>query len=169
VYAGKRLRDLHDKRRWGGKFRVTHVTHNNTQDEEPSYSPDGKKIVYTGWWDGHDSEIYTMNVNGKDRVQLTHNNTEDYYPDYSPNGRRIAFAGTGENANHIYTISAHGGDKSKVTKGYYPSYSPDGKKLAYSRGSDRNSAIYTINVGGGGESKVTEGGYPSWGLVRSSL
>ena len=147
----------------GGKFRVTHVTHNNTQDEEPSYSPDGKKIVYTGWWDGHDSEVYTMNVNGKDRVRLTHNNTEDYYPDYSPNGRRIAFAGTGENANHIYTISAHGGDKSKVTKGYYPSYSPDGKKLAYSRGSDRNSAIYTINVGGGGESKVTEGGYPSWG------
>jgi TolB protein len=103
-----------------------------------------------------------MNVNGKDRVRLTHNNTEDYYPDYSPNGRRAAFAGTGENANHIYTISAHGGDKSKVTKGYYPSYSPDGKKLAYSRGSDRNSAIYTINVGGGGESRVTEGGYPSW-------
>ena len=92
----------------GGKFRVTHVTHNNTQDEERSYSPDGKKIVYTGWWDGHDSEVYTMNVNGKDRVRLTHNNTEDYYPDYSPNGRRVAFAGTGENTNHIYTISAHG-------------------------------------------------------------
>jgi TolB protein len=193
----------------GGKFRVTHVTHNNTDEEEPSYSPDGKKLVYTGW-DGHDteiyminsdgtgkiqlthnktedlgpsyspdgkqivfsstvrtplhpSEIYTMNVHGKNRVRLTHNNTEDYYPDYSPNGRRITFAGTGENGNHIYTISAHGGDKSKVTKGYYASYSPDGKKLAYSRGSDRNSAIYTINVGGGGESKVTEGGYPSWG------
>jgi TolB protein len=111
-----------------------------------------------------------MNVNGKDRVRLTHNNTEDYYPDYSPNGRRAAFAGTGENANHIYTISAHGGDKSKVTKGYYPSYSPDGKKLAYSRGSDRNSAIYTINVGGGGESKVLlRVAILPGGLVRGSL
>jgi Tol biopolymer transport system component len=104
-YAGKDLGISTINVGGGGKFRVTH---NNTQDEEPSYSPDGKKIAYTGWWDGHDSEIYTMNVNGKDRVQLTHNNTEDYYPDYSPNGRRIAFAGTGENANHIYTISAHG-------------------------------------------------------------
>ena len=106
-----------------------------------------------------------MNVNGKDRVRLTHNNTEDY----SPNGRRAAFAGTGENANHIYTISAHGGDKSKVTKGYYPSYSPDGKKLAYSRGSDRNSAIYTINVGGGVSLKLLRVAILPGGLVRGSL
>jgi Tol biopolymer transport system component len=104
-----------------------------------------------------------MSVNGKNRVRLTNNATYDYYPDYSPNGRRIAFAGTGENGNYIYTIRAHGGDESKITKGYYASYSPNGKKLVYSRGSDRNSVIYTINVGGGGESKVTEGGYPSWG------
>jgi Tol biopolymer transport system component len=150
----------------GGKFRVTHVTHNNTEDQEPSYSPDGKKIVFSSTvrnFLDHDSEIYMMNVHGKNRVRLTHNNMEDYYPDYSPNGRRIAFAGSGETATHIYTIRAHGGDKSKVTKGYYASYSPDGKKIAYSRGTDRNSVIYTINVGGGGESKVTEGGYPSWG------
>jgi TolB protein len=158
----------------GGKFRVTHVTHNNTDDEEPSYSPDGKKIVFSGAGRTfpylprtYDDEIYTIEVDGKNRVRLTDNATYDYYPDYSPNGRKIAFAGAGENANHIYTISAHGGDTSKVTKGYYPSYSPDGKKIVYSWGGDRNSAIYTINVGGGGASKVTEGGYPSWGSEAS--
>ncbi len=89
--------------------------------------------------------------------------TYDYYPDYSPNGKRIAFAGNGENTTHIYTISAHGGGKSKVTEGHYPSYSPDGKKIAYSRGPQHNSSIYTIDVGGGGKSKVTEGSNPAWG------
>ncbi len=154
-----------------GKFRVTN---NRTIDQTPSYSPDGKKIVFAGAGRNipylprtYDDEIYTIDVDGKNRVRLTDNATYDYYPDYSPDGRRIAFAGTGENANHIYTISAHGGDKTKVTKGYYPSYSPDGRRIAYSRGGDRNSAIYTINVGGGGASKVTEGGYPSWGSEAS--
>jgi len=144
----------------------TQLTHNKTDDLGPSYSPDGKRIVFSSDVRTrlHTSEIYTMNIHGKDRVRLTHNNTEDFYPDYSPNGRRIAFAGLDpETTNHIYTISAQGGDKVTVTKGYYASYSPDGKKLAYSRGSYRNSAIYTSNVGGGGESKVTEGSNPSWG------
>ena len=79
----------------GGKFEVTHVTHNNTDDEEPSYSPDGKKIVYTSW-DGHDTEIYTIDVDGKNRVRLTDNATYDYYPSYSPDGRRITYSRGGD-------------------------------------------------------------------------
>jgi Tol biopolymer transport system component len=43
---------------------------------KPSFSADGKKIVYTSW-DGHDSEIYTINSNGTGKVQLTNNGTID--------------------------------------------------------------------------------------------
>ena len=41
------------------------LTHNNTVDEDPAYSPDGKKIVYVGK-DGPkgDLEIYTINASG---------------------------------------------------------------------------------------------------------
>jgi TolB protein len=82
----------------GGKFQVTHVTHNNTDDEEPSYSPDGKKIVFAGagrnfpYLPRTYDEIYTIDVDGKNRVRLTDNATYDYYPDYSPDGRRIAYS-----------------------------------------------------------------------------
>ena len=105
----------------GGKFEVTHVTHNNTDDEEPSYSPDGKKIVYTSW-DGHDTEIYTIDVDGKNRVRLTDNATYDYYPSYSPDGRRIAYSQGGDRNSAIYTINVGGGGESKVTEGGYPSW-----------------------------------------------
>jgi TolB protein len=41
------------------------LTHNNTVDLDPAYSPDGKKIVYAGQ-DGPkgDLEIYTINARG---------------------------------------------------------------------------------------------------------
>jgi hypothetical protein len=41
------------------------LTHNNTDDFDPAYSPDGKRIVYAGQ-DGPkgDLEIYTINARG---------------------------------------------------------------------------------------------------------
>src|ERR671916_2009585 len=44
-----------------GKFPVTK---NNMGGYEPSYSPNAKRIAYTGW-DGHDWEIYTIGLRGK--------------------------------------------------------------------------------------------------------
>jgi Tol biopolymer transport system component len=143
------------------------VTNNGTNEFTPSYSPDGKKILFSGeerkFLRNYAVEIYTIGVHGKNRVQLTNNSTYDYYPDYSPDGRRIAYSGSGEKSTNIYTISAGGGDKTKVTEGNDPDYSPDGKKITYYTGNDLHGEIYKINVGGGGKSKVTEGSNPSWG------
>jgi Tol biopolymer transport system component len=145
------------------------VTNNGTNEFDPSYAPDGKKIVFSGeesnFWPlfTYAVEIYTIGVHGKNRVQLTNNATYDYFPDYSPDGRRIAYSGSGEKSTNIYTISARGGDKTKVTKGDDPDYSPDGKKITYYIGNDLHGVIYTINVGGGGKSRVTEGSNPAWG------
>ena len=180
---GKRIAythwDGHDTEIWTsntdgtGKFQLTN---NSTNDFTPSYSTDGKKIVFSGehrkqfppW--AYTADIYTIGVNGKNRVQLTNNSTYDTSPDYSPNGRRIAFAGVVEknqkiHTRNIYTISARGGGKIKVARGGDdPDYSPDGKKIVYFTGSHlQHPDVYTINVGGGGKSKVTEGFNPSWG------
>jgi Tol biopolymer transport system component len=159
-----------------GKFQLTN---NNTNDFTPSYSPDGKKIVFSGehrkqfppW--AYTADIYTIGVNGKNKVQLTNNSTYDTSPDYSPDGRRIAFAGLVERnqkiyTRNIYTISARGGGKIKVARGGDdPDYSPDGKKIVYFTGSQlQHPEVYTINVGGGDKFKVTEGFNPSWGSRR---
>ena len=56
----------------------TQLTHNNTDDLDPAYSPDGKKIVYAGQ-DGPkgDLEIYTLNARGGGKSRVTNN---DAYP-----------------------------------------------------------------------------------------
>jgi Tol biopolymer transport system component len=155
-----------------GRFRVTNTK--NTDEERPDYSPDGKKIAYSGCPYRSDCEIYTISATGGKPVQVTNNKTPDLEPSFSPNGKKIAYAGTGRKTDYeIYTISATGGKRVQVTNNKTedgdPSYSPDGKKIAYVRGGDRktDSEIYTNNAGGGGRVQVTHNGtdnfWPSWG------
>src|SRR5215204_2185735 len=110
----------------------TQLTNNSTDDFNPDYSPDGKKIVYAGQ-DGPkgDLEIYTINARGGDKFQLTHNDVDEEWPTYSPSGKRIAYTPI-EGADGIYSVKAGGGDKTLVARnGGAPSYSPDGNRIAY--------------------------------------
>src|SRR5215203_3704290 len=148
----------------------TQHTHDNTGSYVPSYSPDAKKIVYSGSSGSGDTEIYTINAGGVGgKTQLTHNNTDEFDPDYSPDGKRIAYTGLNKNYDKsaIYTISVRGGGSSKVTEGSDPSYSPDGKKIAYTVYKGPFTGIYKINVGGGGKFRITPrleyAESPSWG------
>jgi TolB protein len=141
----------------GGGGGDTQLTHDNTGNYAPSYSPDGKKIVYSGSSGSGDTEIYTISAGGGDKTQLTHNDRDDFDPAYSPDGKRIAYTGLNRSYDKsaIYTISVRGGGKSRVTEGSDPSYSPDGKRIAYTVYKGPFTGIYKINVGGGGKVRVT--------------
>jgi TolB protein len=99
----------------GGGGRVQ-LTHDDGGNGRPSYSPDGRRIVYAGY-DGNDSEIYTMNADGGDKCQVTDNNRDDYDPSYSPDGRRIVYQGYDLRnfAAEIYTINISGNGKFRLT------------------------------------------------------
>jgi Tol biopolymer transport system component len=142
-------------------------------EAEPSYSPDGKRIVYLGY-DGNDYEIYTIGVGGGGKKKVT----EGLQPSYSPDGKRIAYASYEGPDTEIYTISVEGEGKKKVTNNVRdeedPSYSPNGKKIAYecfkALGTDDEKfdpQICTIKAGGGDKTQITDtAGYasdPSWG------
>jgi Tol biopolymer transport system component len=59
-------------------------------DFEPDWSPDGKRIAFTS--DRRiNSDIYIMDANGSNLVNLTHNKAADSNPSWSPDGHKIAF------------------------------------------------------------------------------
>jgi hypothetical protein len=65
----------------------------------PSWSPDGTRLVFSGNRGGI-TDLYIVNVDGKDLKQLTNDVYGDLQPQWSPDGRRIAFAtDRGEGAN----------------------------------------------------------------------
>jgi TolB protein len=50
--------------------KINKLTTNPSEDEDPAFSPDGKRIAFMRDRDG-DSDIYKMNVKGTGLVQLT--------------------------------------------------------------------------------------------------
>jgi Tol biopolymer transport system component len=100
----------------GGK---TKVTNNDMESYNPSFSADGKKIVYTGW-DGNDTEIYAVKATGGRPFQVTFNRWVEFDPSWSPNGKQIAFTRYSDSdlpneAAAVYKVAADGGSEILVT------------------------------------------------------
>lgn len=85
----------------------------------------------------YNSDIYAMDADGSNQVNLTNEPNVDTSPAWSPDGTKIAFAryvyGVGEN---IYVMNADGSNVTQLTfnSAQYdvafrdPAWSPDGKK-----------------------------------------
>jgi dipeptidyl aminopeptidase/acylaminoacyl peptidase len=115
------------------------------------------KIVFRANRDGN-AEIYTMNADGTNRVDLTRNPAEDVDPRWSPDGTRIVFASNRSGNYEIYTMNADGSGLTRLTytstDNRRPAWTADGHILFHS-GTFPNRAIYRINVDGSGLQQLT--------------
>ena len=128
-------------------------------------APMSGKIVFTSTRDGN-SEIYIMNPDGSDQVNLSRDNADDSDPVWSPDGEQILFVSDREGPPDLYVMNANGRGVRKVfgSREYRsdPSWSPDGRKIAYVEGGESDSIIYTATIKGQFVDKVADGFLPSW-------
>ena len=94
------------------------LTNNRGNDGSPSWSPDGKRIAFSSYRDGHfqSAEIYVMDADGGNQRILTNNGHADYSPSWSPDGERIAFSSSRDGNWEIYVMGANGGNQRILTK-----------------------------------------------------
>ncbi len=162
----------------GGNLR--RLTNNPAGDGNPSWSPDGKRIVFTSDRDGHfmngipTTEIYVMDADGRNQQNLTNNPSYDSSPSWSPDGKRIAFDSDRDGRFNweIYVIDADGGNLQRITNNpdddgwpddRYPSWSPDGKRIVFSARRDGHVEnkfavtyeIYVMDADGGNQHRLT--------------
>ena len=69
----------------------------STVDDDPNWSPDGQRIVFTSYANTSPStitsaEIHIMNADGTGQAQLTNDGLEKRGPAWSPDGTQILFA-----------------------------------------------------------------------------
>ena len=130
-------------------------------------APATAKIVFAANRDGN-RDIYIMNPDGTQQVNLTKHKADDVGPVFSPTGEQILFASDrdrgegwdlylmdpdGENVQQVFEKSADRGS---------PTWSPDGKQIAYSRFERGAWFLYIGAINGGKEEQVAIGGTPTW-------
>jgi Tol biopolymer transport system component len=104
-------------------------------------------VLFESHRDGN-SEIYLMNPDGSNPVNLTQNAAFDYSATWSPDGTKVAFVSDRDGDNEIYVMNADGSIPVNVTQDpgsdTYPVWSPDGTRIAFQ--SDRESVPLILGV-----------------------
>jgi TolB protein len=148
------------------------ITH--AQNFDPSPSPDGKRLVYISVISGKE-QLFVMNVDGSNSVQLTRDDADHEDPAWSPDGTRIAFVLIAGGHNRIALMNIDGSNVEVLTppeqNTIHPNWSADSKTIIYCTNDDlqppkKNTAeIYSIDIATKKVSPIITGGintYGSW-------
>jgi len=119
--------------------RPKRLTKGTDFESEPSFSPDGKEIVYVTWNDTNLGSVRKIAVNGGNSTQLSSKKGSFRTPTFSPDGKHIVYRKERGNNDQgftfsknsgIYTMKVDGSDAKLVTtQGEYPIFSADGKRI----------------------------------------
>jgi TolB protein len=147
------------------------LTRNRVIDLSPSWSPNGKRIVYCSFKQ-RSPKIFSVDVFSFSERMIAGFEGINISPSYSPGGGRIAFTSSKERNYYpnIYTVSESGGGLKRLTRGnsidVSPTFSPDGRRIAFTSNRGGSPQIYIMGANGGAIKRITySGGYntsPEW-------
>ena len=136
----------------------------------PAWSPDGSQIAFVSYRDGlQNAEIYLMDADGSNPVNISNDPGCDTQPSWSPDGERIVFSSyRDDRRSELYTMDRDGTNQTRLTDNpdfdLGPMWSPDGTRIAFWSVRDGNNSgnIYTMGTDGSGITQVTDTG--DWGF-----
>lgn len=158
-----------DAPRAGRLYDLARITSEAGLEDAPSWSPDGRSIVYTSDDGGH-LGLRIRQVPGERSIPLGMPNVDEGQPVWSPDGNWIAFVSSrdhggrfgiflgsrpiemfvaGQNGD-LFLMPALGGTTRKLAADAYdPSWAPDGSRMAFRSIRDGQWRLYTVSLDAG--------------------
>ncbi|MBI5474209.1 MAG: PD40 domain-containing protein [Ignavibacteriae bacterium] len=151
------LGHLYIKQLPGGEPR--RLTTDNHFEFYPSWSPDGKWIVYTTWLDNDKGKVCKVKSSGGAGIELTNVKGTYTEPSFSLDGKRIVFVKNGgdylrgqtfANDPGIYWIPSEGGAATLITdEGSSPRFNKKADRVFLTANEGEKTALISVNLTGG--------------------
>lgn len=161
---------------------LTRITTGGWNDIAPALSPDRKQLAFAsdrnGYWD-----LYVMELQSGDVMQVTDSKEYDSAPSWSPDGQWLAFE-TYENENlEVSVVSVNDRAQAVVSvtqdpaSDHSPVWAPDGRNVAFisSRGGDSDVWLADLDLTGNeryqnlSNTPFASENYPVWNFDGSQL
>ena len=146
------------------------MTNDPSIDTAPSFSPDGRQIVFESDRGGS-QQIYVMPANGGSAKRISFGSGRYATPVWSPRGDLVAFTKISKGKFHIGVMRLDGSRERLLTSSFLdegPTWAPNGRVIMFFRetaGASGAPSIYTVDVTGRNLRKLRTASFasdPAW-------
>lgn len=137
---------------------VRAITKDKSDSLMPHFSPDGSKVMYTGYYRSGFMDLFQVNLSTNTRKAFASYKGSNTGGEFSPDGSKVAMILTATGNAEIWTANANGSGFKRITKTSATessaSFSPDGSKILFASDFRGSPQIYTMPASGGAPSVV---------------
>ena len=142
----------------------------------PTWSPDGRRIIFTMAATAENPELYVVGVDGRGLERLTrtggtlHEPADDTMPDWSADGRKVVFVSNrGRRTSDLWTMNASGTGQRPLSRrpgsdDWHPRFSPDATTIAFTEHTLPGGPVSLALMRADGTflKRLTRGSEPDW-------